>query len=112
MAGGIVLLFVPLARRQAEILESARLPRSTFTPRACFSCSRSPRSHSRPQIWQALASLRECHALWGRESFDRAEAEAGYASMLFSPPAMVVGLLVVGTGLLAYCLVCGLLYGF
>lgn len=60
----------------------------------------------------ALASLRESHIMWGRDAFNTMEAKAGHVAACASPPPVVVGLGVIGTGLLCFCLGCGLLYGF
>ena len=57
------------------------------------------------------ASLRACHEQWGPETFDEAEKMAGFRT-LASHPYFVIAFGVFGTLLLAFCVVCGLVYGF
>jgi len=57
------------------------------------------------------ASLRECHAHWGAESFDKAERRAGFTT-IFSSPGCVAALSMAGAALLLFCVVSGILYGF
>lgn len=56
----------------------------------------------------AAASLRECRAFWGRATFDRAEAAAGFSAPCASQLPVVMGLGALGTLLLVYCV----MYGF
>jgi len=59
-----------------------------------------------------LASLRECRERWGPATFDRHEAAMGYGLGALSSPALVGALGVLGSALLAFCVLCGLMYGF
>ena len=58
------------------------------------------------------AALRECHARWGKDAFDCAEAEAGFATRVTSSPAFVRAFGAAGILLLLFCVSSGLIYGF
>ena len=59
-----------------------------------------------------IASLSECREQWGAEAFAKAEAAAGYSLGPLSSPPMVIASAFIGCVLLAFCVGCGLLYGF
>ena len=59
-----------------------------------------------------VASLDECHARWGKDAFDRAEAEAGFSTPTISSPTFVRAFGVFGVLLLAFCVGSGFVYGF
>ena len=58
------------------------------------------------------ASLAECTARWGAAAFDRAERDVGYGLGPLSSPVVASAFGFIGCALLAYCVACGLLYGF
>lgn len=52
------------------------------------------------------ASLRECHAKWGRERFDDFEADSEFAGLGWSPPRLVSAAGAAGALLLVYTVAC------
>ena len=59
-----------------------------------------------------LVSLSECNARWGAARFARAERAAGYGLGVLSSPPFVCAFAAFGAALLAFCVACGLIYGF
>jgi len=58
------------------------------------------------------ASLAESRERWGTAAFDRAEQTAGYSIGAFSSPSFVSVFGIFGFMLLAYCVGCGVIFGF